>query len=63
MANRRIILTNDQANSKRMYVGENWAGKEFKDYLGNNSSAVIIEEDGWADFPVAEKSVSVWSAQ
>lgn len=58
-----VILTNDQANSKRMYVGENWAGKEFKDYLGNNSSAVIIEEDGWADFPVAEKSVSVWSAQ
>ena len=58
-----VILTNNQANSKRMYVGENWAGKEFKDYLGNNSSAVIIEEDGWADFPVAEKSVSVWSAQ
>ena len=58
-----IILTNDQANSKRMYVGENWAGKEFKDYLGNNPSTVIIEEDGWANFPVVEKSVSVWSAK
>lgn len=58
-----VILTNNQANSKRMYVGENWAGKEFKDYLGNNPSTVIIEEDGWADFPVAEKSVSVWSAK
>ena len=58
-----VILTNDQANSKRMYVGENWAGKEFKDYLGNNSSTVIIEEDGWANFPVIEKSVSVWSAK
>ena len=58
-----VILTNDQANSKRMYVGENWAGKEFKDYLGNNPSTVIIEEDGWANFPVVEKSVSVWSAQ
>ena len=57
-----VILTNDQANSKRMYVGENWAGKEFKDYLGNNPSTVIIEEDGWANFPVVEKSVSVWSA-
>lgn len=56
-----VILTNDQANSKRMYVGENWAGKEFKDYLGNNPSTVIIEEDGWANFPVVEKSVSVWS--
>ncbi len=56
-----VILTNDQANSKRMYVGENWASKEFKDYLGNNPSTVIIEEDGWADFPVVEKSVSVWS--
>ncbi|MFS9336527.1 alpha-amylase [Streptococcus intermedius] len=56
-----VILTNNQANSKRMYVGENWAGKEFKDYLGNNPSTVIIEEDGWADFPVVEKSVSVWS--
>lgn len=58
-----VILTNDQANSKRMYVGENWAGKEFKDYLGNTPSTVIIEEDGWANFPVVEKSVSVWSAQ
>lgn len=58
-----VILTNDQANSKRMYVGENWAGKEFKDYLGNNPSTVIIEEDGWANFPVIEKSVSVWSAK
>ncbi|EKU17155.1 alpha amylase, catalytic domain protein [Streptococcus intermedius BA1] len=58
-----IILTNDQANSKRMYVGENWAGKEFRDYLGNNPSTVIIEEDGWANFPVVEKSVSVWSAK
>lgn len=58
-----VILTNDQANSKRMYVGENWAGKEFKDYLENNPSTVIIEEDGWANFPVVEKSVSVWSAK
>ena len=58
-----VILTNDQANSKRMYVGENWAGKEFKDYLGNNPSTVIIEEGGWANFPVVEKSVSVWSAK
>jgi len=58
-----VILTNDQANSKRMYVGENWAGKEFKDYLGNNPSTVIIEEDGWANFPVVKKSVSVWSAK
>ena len=58
-----VILTNDQANSKRMYVGENWAGKEFKDYLGNNPSTVIIEEDGWANFPVVEKSVSVWSVK
>lgn len=58
-----VILTNDQANSKRMYVGENWAGKEFKDYLGNSPSTVIIEEDGWANFPVVEKSVSVWSAK
>lgn len=58
-----VIISNDQANSKRMYVGENWAGKEFKDYLGNCSESVTIENDGWADFPVAEKSVSVWSAQ
>jgi len=46
-----------------MYVGENWAGKAFKDYLGNCSESVTIKKDGWADFPVAEKSVSVWSVQ
>ncbi|MGT2846330.1 alpha-amylase [Streptococcus massiliensis] len=56
-----VILSNHSARSKRMFVGENWAGQEFSDYLGNRSDTVSIEPDGWADFPVNEASVSVWS--
>lgn len=38
-------------------------GQTFYDILGNCSDTVTIDEDGWGDFPVSEKSVSVWTIQ
>ena len=46
-----------------MEIGSDWAGQTFYDILGNCSDTVIIDEDGWGDFPVSEKSVSVWTIQ
>ena len=58
-----VLINNDQATSKSMLVGTEWAGREFSDYLGNSSQIVTIDDQGWGEFPVEEKSVSVWSAR
>ena len=58
-----VIISNDQATSKSMFVGQEWAGREFSDYLGNSSQIVTIDDQGWGEFPVEEKSVSVWSVR
>ena len=58
-----VLISNDQATSKSMLVGPEWAGREFSDYLGNSSQIVIIDDQGWGEFPVEKKSVSVWSVR
>ena len=39
------------------------AGLTCYDILENCSETVQVQEDGTAEFPVAERSVSVWVAQ
>lgn len=58
-----VTISNDVAISKTMEIGSDWAGQTFHDILGNCSDTVTIDEDGWGDFPVSEKSVSVWTIQ
>lgn len=58
-----VTISNDVANSKTMEIGSDWAGQTFHDIPGNCSDTVTIDEDGWGDFPVSEKSVSVWTIQ
>ena len=58
-----VTISNDVANSKTMEIGSDWAGQTFHDILGNCSDTVTIDEDGWGDFQVSEKSVSVWTIQ
>lgn len=58
-----VTISNDAANSKSMEIGSDWAGQTFYDILGNCSDTVTIDKDGWGDFPVSEKSVSVWTIQ
>lgn len=58
-----VTISNDAANSKSMEIGSDWAGQTFYDILGNCSDTVTVDEDGWGDFPVSEKSVSVWTIQ
>ena len=58
-----VTISNDAANNKSMEIGSDWAGQTFYDILGNCSDTVTIDEDGWGDFPVSEKSVSVWTIQ
>ena len=46
---------------KRMYIGEKFKGKEFKDALVNCEETVTIDEEGYGIFKVKGKSVSVWT--
>jgi cytoplasmic alpha-amylase len=46
-----------------MEIGSSYAGLTYYDILENCSETVQVQEDGTAEFPVAERSVSVWVAQ
>ena len=57
-----VLLTNGTAGTKAMEVGKKHAGKLFVDIAGAHPDKVTINEDGWGDFNVGDKSVSVWIA-
>ena len=55
-----ILISNANATSKRLFVGEKWANHIFTDALENNQTEVTIDAQGYGVFPVNEKSVSAW---
>ena len=57
------LISNNQATTKVMEIGSSYAGHTYYDVLENCSETVQVQEDGTAEFPVAERSVSVWVAQ
>lgn len=58
-----VVISNKDASSKRIEIGNANAGKTFVDIMGNCPDGVEIDQDGWADFPVQGQSVSVWINQ
>lgn len=58
-----IVISNKDADLKRMDMGKFNAGKIFVDIMGNCPDSVEIGQDGWTDFPVQGQSVSVWVNQ
>jgi alpha-amylase len=55
-----VVLTNGSAGNKKMEIGKMHAGKSFADVCGGRDEKVIIDDEGWGEFFVADKSVSVW---
>ena len=55
-----VLVSNKEDSEKRMYIGENFANSSFIDALGNCENEVIIDEEGFGNFNVKSKSVSVW---
>ena len=43
-----------------MYIGKDRSGVKYYDALSNSTEPVVIDEDGFGVFSVADKSVSVW---
>ena len=55
-----VLLTDSVAGSKRMKVGEKFAGRRFFDAMGHFAEPVVIDEEGCGSFQVDGGSVSVW---
>lgn len=55
-----VLLTNGESGNKSMEMGKAHAGKTFVDIYGNREERVTINEDGWGEFFVNERSVSIW---
>ena len=43
-----------------MFVGEQYAGETFADYTGNRDEKIDIDDEGFGEFLVYGRSVSVW---
>ena len=54
------VISNKYDSEKRMYIGKELAGEEFIDAIGNCEEKVIIDEEGYGNFKVKTKSVSIW---
>lgn len=55
-----VLLTDSVAGSKRMKVGEKFAGRRFFDAMGHFAEPVVIDEEGCGNFQVDGGSVTVW---
>lgn len=55
-----VLMSNEVGGEKRMYVGERFSGRTFRDLLGHRPERVRVEDDGHAAFLTNDGSVSVW---
>ena len=46
-----------------MEMGKKYAGSFFYDYLGWFPEKVVIDENGWGNFPIPAGNVSIWVAE
>lgn len=55
-----VLCTDSVQGKKRMYMGNQFAGKRMVDAMGGITEGVVIGPDGWGEFSVNGGSVSVW---
>lgn len=55
-----VLISNAGKGSLRMFVGNDLQGKQFYDALGHCKEFVEIDEEGFGNFKVEERSVSAW---
>lgn len=54
------IMSNHQDSEISMYVGTQYAGKLFADYLGHHPDKVMINDEGFGVFKVYGRNISCW---
>jgi alpha-amylase len=55
-----VVLSNGDDGEKVITLGDNYGGKNWRDYLGNREETVTTDENGSATFSCNGGSVSVW---
>ena len=55
-----VLLSDFEEGQKEMYIGKQFAGTTFYDFLGNRNEKVIIDENGNGTFFVSGGNVSAW---
>jgi alpha-amylase len=55
-----VIMSNGDAGEKSVPMGEGFAGKVWRDHLGNREETITADEHGTAVFVCNGGSVSVW---
>ncbi len=55
-----VVLSDAGGGTKRMRMGEEYAGELFYDVMGDCTEPVEIDKEGWGEFSAAPGSVSVW---
>ncbi|HWJ76621.1 MAG TPA: alpha-amylase [Niallia sp.] len=55
-----VVISNKEEGSKKMFVGKSRSGETWIDLTKTREDHITIDEEGFGDFPVNEKSVSVW---
>ncbi|MBC8016622.1 MAG: alpha-amylase [Sporomusaceae bacterium] len=56
-----VVIANGDEGDKRMFVGEGRTGEIWVDLTRTREEQILIEEDGFANFPVNGESVSIWA--
>lgn len=55
-----VIISNSEEGHKEMFLGEDYAGATFVDFLEIRNDEVFLNEKGYGNFLVNPRSVSVW---
>jgi len=55
-----VLLTNAEGGEKKMYMGKEYAGRQFYDALGVFEDPITIDEEGYGLFKAGDRNVSVW---
>ena len=55
-----VVISNKKQTEKRMEIGKRFAGQKMIDALGNCKDMIEVDKEGFANFKVMPKSVSIW---
>ena len=55
-----VVMSNSEAGEKAIELGDNFAGKTWRDVLQNREEIIETDEKGCAQFCCEAGSVSVW---
>ena len=55
-----VIISIGDKDTLKMFVGIDEAGKTYTDYTANNKEMVTINQEGFGNFMVGARSISVW---